>query len=144
MFDSNKKKIKTQDNLTAEINRISAKTVFKGNISSEGDFRIDGTVEGDLSTIGKIIIGAEGKVFGRVKCANADVEGFFEGHLEVKHSLYLKPSAKVLGEVFMESLTVEPGATFNANCKMVSSVKELNLIQLEDSKEKEYNISKIS
>ncbi|WP_010136968.1 bactofilin family protein [Ochrovirga pacifica] len=146
MFSSDKKDNKTktvvprtmiQENSTIERNRISQKTVFKGSISSQGDFRIDGTVEGDLTTTGKVIIGAEGKVLGEMKCVNADIEGTFDGRLEVKNSLCLKPSAKIYGEVLSESFTVEPGAIINANCSMLSAVKELNPKSTSDKDAKE-------
>ncbi|WP_167183320.1 bactofilin family protein [Wenyingzhuangia heitensis] len=148
MFGSDKKKAQSmQENSTMERNRISKKSVFKGSITSQGDFRIDGTVEGDLTTTGKVIIGPDGKVYGKVRCVNADIEGYFEGHLEVKNSLCLKPSAKVAGDIFMESLTVEPGAIFNANCRMLSTIKELNPAtseQPKEAKEREHNVSEIS
>ncbi|ANW97344.1 hypothetical protein AXE80_14030 [Wenyingzhuangia fucanilytica] len=145
MFNSDKKKASgQQDDLVMERNRISKKTTFKGEIISQGDFRIDGTIEGELTTTGKIIIGPDGKVFGKVKCVNADIEGFFDGHLEVKNSLCLKPTAKVSGEVYMESLTVEPGAIFNANCKMLSSIKELNAKTIEAKEERKQDVSEIS
>lgn len=148
MFSSGKNKSQSmQDTLVVERNRISKKSTFKGDITSQGDFRIDGTVEGDLTTEGKVIIGPDGKVFGKMKCSNADIEGLFKGHLEVKNSLCLKPTARVSGEVFMESLTVQPGAIFNANCKMLSVIKELNPVVNEESKESEegeYNVSEVS
>lgn len=144
MFSSDKKKEKQQESFIAEINRISKKTIIKGDITSEGDFRIDGILEGELVTSGKVIIGPGGKVSGTIKCISADVEGVFDGHLEVKHVLSLKPSAKVTGVVFMESLNVEPGAVFNADCRMVSTVKELKPIRIESSETKKRNISKIS
>lgn len=145
MFTSEKKKTSgSQDDLIMERNRISKKTIFKGEVESQGDFRIDGIVKGDLKTTGKIIIGPEGKVYGKVKCINADIEGFFEGHLEVKNSLCLKPTAKVSGEVYMESLTVEPGAIFNANCKMLSTIKELKAKTVETKDKEKKHVSKIS
>lgn len=145
MFNSNKKKsMGQQDDLVMERNRISKKTTFKGAISSEGDFRIDGTVEGDLITTGKVIIGPEGKVYGKMQCVNADIQGLFDGHLEVKNSLCLKPSAKVSGEVYMESLTVEPGAVFNANCKMLSTVKELKTKAIGRTEERKQHVSEVS
>lgn len=145
MFSSEKKKAyNSNDNGSIERNRISKKTIFKGSVESEGDFRIDGVVEGDIITTGKVIIGVSGSVIGTVKCINADIEGAFKGHLEVKSELWLKPTANVHGDVYMESLTVEPGAVFNANCKMISLVKELNPIRIEDSKEEKHLISKIS
>ncbi|MDO6736744.1 polymer-forming cytoskeletal protein [Wenyingzhuangia sp. 2_MG-2023] len=130
-----------------ERNRISQKSVFKGSITSQGDFRIDGTIEGDLITTGKVIIGPEGKVLGEMKCVNADVEGTFDGRLEVKNSLCLKPSAKVYGEVLAESFTVEPGAVINANCSMLSAVKELkpsSKVEEKSNESKQGKASKVS
>jgi len=148
MFNSGKNKEQnTLGTLVIERNRISKKSTFKGSIISEGDFRIDGTVEGDLTTEGKVIIGPDGRVLGKMKCANADIEGVFKGRLEVKKSLCLKPTARVSGDVFMESLTVQPGAVFNANCKMLSVVKELNPGAIDESKKTEkgeYSVSEVS
>ena len=147
MFNSDKKKAQImQEASITERNRISKKTTLKGNIEAQGDFRIDGVVEGDLTTTGRVIIGPEGKVVGKIKCVNADIEGVFEGHLEVKNSLCLKPNANVSGEVYMESLTVEPGAVFNANCRMLSSIKELNIKSIDESKKgpRLKNISEVS
>ncbi|MEN8805731.1 MAG: bactofilin family protein [Wenyingzhuangia sp.] len=145
MFNSSKKKSSgLQDDLIMERNKIAKTTTFKGEVVSQGDFRIDGIVEGDLTTTGKIIIGPEGRVQGRIKCVNADIEGFFDGHLEVKNSLCLKPTANVMGEIYMESLTVQPGAIFNANCKMLSTIKELKNTTIEKSEETVQSISEVS
>lgn len=148
MFSSERKETKNQvqEDVTIERNRISQKTIFKGNITSQGDFRIDGTVEGNLTTTGKVIIGRDGKVLGKMKCLNADIEGIFDGLLEVQNSLCLKPSAKVHGEVFSETFTVEPGAVINANCTMLSAVKELKIAKIEQqtNTQKQEKISKIS
>lgn len=138
MFNSDKKKTQnTQEPSTMEMNRISKNTIFKGIIESQGNFRIDGEVDGELTTTGKVIIGPEGKITGKVKCVNADIEGVFEGHLEVQSSLCLKPTANVSGDVYIESLTVEPGAIFNANCRRMSSAKETNVKTLDGSKGKQ-------
>ncbi len=144
MFNNKNNKIQKQSNAIMERNRISTNSVFKGVISSDGDFRVDGVVEGELITTGKVIIGPSGKITGTLKCLEADIEGFFEGILEVKHELNLKTSAKVIGEVVMESLIVSPGAVFNANCKMAIPIKELKPKQDGAATQKEFNISKIS
>ena len=57
--------------------------------------------------------------------SSQDVEGKFKGTLTVSDTLSLRASAHVEGEVQIGKLAVEPGATFNANCLMKGSVKEL-------------------
>jgi cytoskeletal protein CcmA (bactofilin family) len=78
-----------------------------------------------LTTSGKVVIGKTGTVDGLLVCKNADVEGKFKGTLTVSDTLSLRASAEVEGEVQIGKLAVEPGATFNANCLMKGSVKEL-------------------
>jgi len=107
-------------------NVISKSTSIVGNIKSEGDFRIEGTVEGTIITKGRVIIGVSGVVKGNIQCVNADIEGSFSGKLIATELLSLKGTAKISGEVFIDRLSVEPGVTFNAICEMKSGVKELN------------------
>ncbi len=106
-------------------NVIGQNTHIVGDIKSEGDFRIDGSVEGTISTSGRVVIGKDGKVKGKVTCQNAEIEGDFSGNLIVNDVLTLKSTSKITGEVSIGKLSVEPGATFNATCAMKGSVKEL-------------------
>lgn len=117
-----------------ERNVIGKNTKITGEIVSDGDFRIDGTLEGQLITSGKVIIGAEGVVSGSIEAQNADFEGTFDGKLKVIKTLSLKAAAKISGEVFIGRLSVEPGATFNASCKMIAEKKEV--IQIDEKKSK--------
>ena len=119
------KKTKQTTNQMSERNIIGANTTFKGDIVSEGDFRIDGTVEGTIKTKARIVLGKSGKIIGEASCVNADIEGTINGTLNVEQLLSLKQTANVQGEVTMNKLSVEPGAVFNVNCSMKGSVKEL-------------------
>jgi cytoskeletal protein CcmA (bactofilin family) len=121
---------------TYERNVIGKKTTISGDIISEGDFRIDGIVEGSIQAKGKVIIGQEGRVAGEITCAHAEIEGHVSGNLVVENMLSLKTSSSVTGEVIIGKLTVEPGAVFNAVCSMRGMVKELIKNEKTKSKEK--------
>ncbi len=99
-------------------NRIEKNTKIKGDIISEADFRIDGKLDGNVKTSGKVVIGKGGYIHGKVECVNADIEGNFNGELLVSDLLSLKASAVIEGTVSVAKLSVEPGATFNASCTM--------------------------
>lgn len=99
-------------------NRIEKNTKIKGDIVSEADFRIDGKLDGNVKTSGKVVIGKGGYIHGKVECVNADIEGSFNGELLVSDLLSLKSSAVIDGTVSVAKLAVEPGATFNASCSM--------------------------
>ncbi len=116
---------KSNPNQVLARNIIGKGTSFVGDIKSEGDFRIDGKVEGTIKTSGRVVIGQEGSVDGTIECTNADIEGKFSGNLNVDQLLSLKTTAYISGEVILGKLSVEPGATFNASCNMKGSIKAL-------------------
>ncbi len=107
-------------------NRIEKNTKITGNIESEADFRIDGKLDGNVKTSGKVVIGKDGYIHGKVECVNADIEGSFNGELLVSDLLSLKASAVIEGTVEVSKLAVEPGATFNATCSMKGKSGSLN------------------
>lgn len=106
-------------------NRISFGTTIEGDLKSEGGFRIDGTILGTVKTAAKVVIGKEGLITGELECLNADIEGTFTGTLTVHGLLTLKATAVITGDVVANKLAVEPGASFNATCKMGKGVKLL-------------------
>lgn len=109
-----------------ERNVIAKNTTIIGDIKSDGDFRIDGTLEGSLKTDGRVIIGSDGFIKGKVEATNADIEGKFSGELLVSNTLTIKATADISGEVIIGKLSIEPGASFNATCAMKGAIKELN------------------
>ena len=124
MFTDSKKPRSQQSGLSQQ-NTIAQGTIIEGDLKSEGDFRIEGVINGTLITKGKVVIGTSGLVEGSLSCNNADIEGKIKGKLVVLETLSLRASANVYGDVQTGKLAVEPGATFNANCQMKDSVKEL-------------------
>jgi cytoskeletal protein CcmA (bactofilin family) len=100
------------------INLISTGTDITGDIKSNGDIRIDGTLKGNLNTKGKVVIGPTGKVSGEVICKNSEVSGIVEGKIIVGQLLNLKASSKIVGDIATAKLSIEPGALFTGNCKM--------------------------
>ena len=124
MFTDSKKPRSQQSGLSQQ-NTIAQGTIIDGDLKSEGDFRIEGVINGTLITKGKVVIGTTGLVEGSLSCNNADIEGKIKGKLVVLETLSLRSSANVYGDVHTGKLAVEPGATFNANCQMKDSVKEL-------------------
>ena len=100
------------------LNLISSGTDITGDIKSNGDIRIDGSLTGNLNTKGKVVVGTTGKVKGEVICKNSEVSGIIEGKITVGQLLNLKASSKIHGEIVTSKLSIEPGAVFSGNCKM--------------------------
>lgn len=124
MFAQEKKNRSNPEN-TKEQSKIAHGTKFVGDIEAQGGFRIDGYVEGNLKTHGRVVIGKDGVIDGSLQCQQADVQGKITGKLIVTDLLSLKATAHISGEAEVGKLAVEPGATFNVNCTMSIGVKQM-------------------
>jgi cytoskeletal protein CcmA (bactofilin family) len=109
---------KSYTDLLGKTNRIVEGTSINGNIISPSDFRLDGHLIGNFQTKGKLVIGPAGNVKGDIICKNADIEGKFEGKIQVLETLNIKSKAIIIGDVVCGKLSVEPGAEFSATCVM--------------------------
>ena len=120
MFD---KKPKSYTDLLGKTNRLVEGTIIKGNILSQADFRLDGDLVGNFQSNGKLVIGPAGSIKGDIICKNADIEGKFDGKIQVAEILNVKAKASIKGEVVCAKLAVEPGAEFSATCIMKTNAK---------------------
>lgn len=133
MFSSKKSDKKKQLNPIGNENRINEGTTIVGDIESSGFFRIDGTVEGNIKTPTKVVIGKTGVLKGTLHCDNADIEGVLVGDLKVTEMLNLRHTAKVDGNIQTKQLAIEPGAEFNANCVMK---EEMRIVDKNENQQK--------
>lgn len=113
-----KRKEKTQFESPDRLNRLVEGTRIIGDIISESNLRVDGEIEGNISTSAKVVIGENGILKGNLTCQEADIEGRIEGKLMVAGLLILRESAKISGDIQTAKLHMEEGAVFEGACKM--------------------------
>lgn len=104
---------------------VSAGTTMRGDISSDTDLRIDGTVKGNIQCSAKVLIGANGVVEGDISGTQADIVGKVTGTIRVKELVQLRGECVVTGNLFAGKLQVEPTATFNGECHMGNNIVEM-------------------
>ncbi len=109
---------KSQEVETTQFNRIVSGTTITGDIISKEGIRLDGKLIGNLSTEGKLVVGATGEIRGEITCQNSDVEGIIDGKITVKELLSLKSTSKIQGDIITNKLAVEPGSKFTGTCNM--------------------------
>lgn len=112
---------KNNDYDASSINTIGAGTTVKGDIISDGDFRIVGKLVGTIQSKGKVVIGKNGIVEGDILCKNADISGMVKGSMKVEELLSLTSSSKMDGEVITSRIAIEAGAIFTGQCQMSNS-----------------------
>ena len=106
---------------------IGAGTTIKGDLVSNGDVRIDGTLIGNITGSAKVLIGQDGVVQGDIEGQQADVQGKVTGKLHIKELLNLRGDAIVRGNIHAGKLQIEPSVTFNGQCHMG---KEASVVEM--------------
>ncbi|MEY3986435.1 MAG: polymer-forming cytoskeletal protein [Chakrabartia sp.] len=98
-----------------------------GNLSAGGDVLIDGELIGDVSCA-SFALGASGRIKGNVTAQRASIAGTVEGTV-VATELVIEKSARVLGDVAYESISVETGARVDGRLSQKSAPSnELKLV----------------
>jgi cytoskeletal protein CcmA (bactofilin family) len=134
MFNA-KSKSENGENVPASASMIGAGTSLKGDITSNGDLRIDGSLVGNIIGSAKVIIGANGSVEGDISCQLADIMGSVSGSIKAKELLQLKNGSVVKGNISAGKLQVEPAATFNGQCHMASVGANGSVIPMNEMEE---------
>ncbi|MDD4225100.1 MAG: polymer-forming cytoskeletal protein [Mariniphaga sp.] len=120
------------ETLNQSINIINEGTLIKGDITANGDIRIDGELVGNLQAKGRLVIGPNGKVNGEIVCNNIEVSGYIKGKITVSELLTMKAMSTIYGDIVAGKLSVEPGSVFSGTCAMGDSK---GIDETEDSKE---------
>ncbi|MEI6489296.1 MAG: polymer-forming cytoskeletal protein [Bacteroidota bacterium] len=123
MFNSTTEKSTSSE--SSSVNIIGAGTKIEGDIITNGDIRIDGSLTGSINVKGKLVVGASGMVEGEIICQNADISGAIKGKIGVAELLSLKASAKLTCDIITNKIAVEPGASFSGSCSMGGVIKDI-------------------
>jgi cytoskeletal protein CcmA (bactofilin family) len=118
MFNKEKTSSYSEKTYSNSATLISPGTVLKGDVKSENDLRIDGTIHGNVYSASKIIVGPSGFVEGNIEGANADITGKVTGNISVKELLQLRGESNVQGNISAVKLQIDPTAMFNGKCQM--------------------------
>ena len=106
---------------TDEATVISKGVKIEGKLSCSGNIRLDGEVQGDISSEGVVIIGENGKVNGQINADSVTIGGKVTGTIRAKDKVVLEAKANLKGDIITKTLLVEAGAIFNGNSKMGNS-----------------------
>jgi len=110
------------------LNIINAGTTITGDLTSEGDMRIDGAVKGYVSSKARLVLGPTSKVDGDIKAVNLELSGEVNGNVVVTELLTIKATAKINGDIKSGKLIIEAGAEFNGTCSMKEPQNVLRVV----------------
>src|SRR5690349_16637809 len=89
---------------------INSGVNVKGNLETDGELHMDGQIVGNVSC-GNLVIGKDGGVRGDIKADEVVVCGKTEGVIRARRVM-LQESARVVGDIFYEIMSMEVGAQF--------------------------------
>jgi len=116
---SSKTDLVTMKQNAEEINVFWGKdSVFNGKITSEGLFRLDGKMEGEIFHSGTLIIGETAVIKGKVEVNALTLNGMVEGEVTAKDRLEIHSKGKLYGTISTPVLVVQDGGIFEGNCRM--------------------------
>ena len=82
----------------------------EGDFASEGNIIIKGTVAGSVHTSRFLSVEMGAKIMANVRAGSAKISGEVKGNLKVRETLELTSTARVVGDIEVKTLSIEPGA----------------------------------
>jgi cytoskeletal protein CcmA (bactofilin family) len=116
---------------------VGAESTFKGDITTKGTIRIDGTVEGNVDA-DWVVLGDKALVKGDVSARGVIVGGKVEGNLRVREICEIKNKGELYGEIVATKLMIAEGAVFDGRSTMKK--EDLKVVDLFVKEGKEKNL----
>ncbi len=92
---------------------IGASTRVRGRVSGDGDLRLEGTVEGDISLSGELTIADGAKATSNVEARAVTIGGELEGDVRAQGLVRIESGARVRGDILGELVAIDDGAELN-------------------------------
>lgn len=97
---------------------------IKGTVRSKGSLRIEGAAEGNVECEGDITIGETAVMNCDLTAQNVTIGGTLSGTVKCYGRLELLPTARVKGDIVVNTLVVSEGAVFSGTTQMGEAAKE--------------------
>lgn len=90
----------------------------KGNFSAKGNLIVEGVFEGSIKTASALLVGDQAKITAGVEAREAKIAGEVIGNIKINDRLEILSTAKIIGDIECNALSIEDGAYFQGKCTM--------------------------
>ena len=98
---------------------IGPGAVLEGPLTTKDSTRIDGTVKGNVTVSGALIVGQDGKVVGTISALNVYVAGEVTGNITAPQGkIEISDTGKVNGDITCKGIIIDENAVFQGKCEM--------------------------
>jgi len=93
---------------------IAEGVTIEGKIFSKGSIRIDGNVNGEITSEKELILGKEGKINASIKTTNAIISGNYKGEMIAAGEVEVTSTGRFVGSLIQKDalLTISKGGLF--------------------------------
>ena len=92
-------------------------TTVEGTLTFTGGLRIDGRLEGEISTGGTLIIGETAVIRGDIRASYVFVSGEIRGNTIADERIEILTPARVFGDIQSPEIIMGAGAVFEGKCQ---------------------------
>ena len=101
-----------QSSYSSAPNRVSSGVSIKGEVIFGSELVIDGEVEGNITSNGRLTIGTHATVVGDIQVGHVTIQGSVEGNVLAAERCSLEAGATLHGDVESPRLAVDENASF--------------------------------
>ena len=99
---------------------IGPGAMISGDLRIAGFIRIDGDINGNLETTGRVIIGEKARIKGNITAQTAVIGGIIEGDVVAPDGVELFSTASVLGDIVTRFFKADEDSLFQGQCIAIS------------------------
>jgi cytoskeletal protein CcmA (bactofilin family) len=99
-------------------NVLGSSCTLHGDLSADGAFRIDGTIEGSLESRAAVVVGESGVIRGGVRGTDVVVAGTVIGDVICSGHLEILAKGRIEGDISARSVRIETGGVFRGTSSM--------------------------
>ena len=114
---SESKMRRMRDRSSGPATLISEGCKITGNITGDGDFMINGEVDGDCDLMGSVTLAEKGFWKGTLMAESVVIGGTVEGNIKASGNVEISESARINGTVTGASIAVAEGAVIEGVMK---------------------------
>lgn len=105
---------------------VGAGSKIHGELTVAGFVRVDGDIDGNLETPGRVIIGERARIRGAIRCRIITIGGVVHGDVIAPDGVSILSSGTVMGTVLTKKLQVDPEVVLHGHCFAVNDEDRFN------------------
>ncbi|MCK9281179.1 MAG: polymer-forming cytoskeletal protein [Melioribacteraceae bacterium] len=109
-----------------EVSILSNGVIIDGNVTSKGNIRIDGIINGNVNVSGNLTLGDKSFIKGEVNAKIVTLSGKIEGTINSTEKIKLESRSELIGDLTTKILIIEEGAKFNGSSSMSNNTESSN------------------